>query len=448
MEQNKIYLFEECPVPKAVAVLAIPTILSSLVTVLYNLADTFFVGMINDPIQNSAVALAAPVLLAFTAVNNLFGIGTSSMMSRALGKKDYDTVRRSSVFGFYCAVFCSLMYSVLCLVFMDPLLKLLGTDASTYYATYQYLKWAVVCGAPFSILNVVLAFMVRSEGSALHASIGTMSGCVMNIILDPLFILPQFLNMKAEGAALATFISNVFACGYFCVFLYIKRKETYVCVDPGKFSFDPQIMRGIFNVGIPAAIQNLLNVTGMTIFNNFTSGYGPHAVAAMGIVQKVNNVPWTVCCGLSQGIMPLVSYSYTNHDRKRMKKTVLFALTINVSMILVVSSCYFLFSPQVISFFMTDPQIVHHGSLLLRGFCLGLPFLAVDFMAVGVFQAIGLGRNSLFLAIARKIILEIPAMVLLNHLFPLYGLGYSQLCAELVLAVLGAVMLKKILTEQ
>lgn len=215
MMDDKTILFEQTPVPKAVMQLAVPTILSSLVMVIYNLADTYFVGMMNNPVQNAAVTLAAPVLLAFNAVNNLFGVGSSSMMSRALGRRDYESVRRSSAFGFYCALFFGLLFSVLCTVGLNPLLILLGADANTMDATAGYLRWTVLLGAAPAILNVVMAYMVRSEGSSLHASIGTMSGCLLNIILDPIFILPWGFDMGAAGAGLATFLSNCAACVYF-----------------------------------------------------------------------------------------------------------------------------------------------------------------------------------------------------------------------------------------
>ena len=154
---KKLYLFEEASIPKAVMSMAVPTIISSLVMVIYNLADTYFVGMLNNPVENAAVTLAAPVLLAFNAVNNLFGVGSSSMMSRALGSKDYEMVRRVSAFGFYCTVFCSLVFSLLCTVGKNPLLALLGTDAVTFAATGEYLKWTVCFGAVPAILNVVMA---------------------------------------------------------------------------------------------------------------------------------------------------------------------------------------------------------------------------------------------------------------------------------------------------
>lgn len=441
--QQKALLFEEIPIPKAVATLAVPTVLSSLVMVLYNLADTYFVGMCNDPIQNAAVTLAAPVLLAFNAVNNLFGVGSSSMMSRALGRKDYDTVYKSSAFGFYCALLSGILFSVLCWIFYQPLLHLLGADIHTASATGAYLKWTAIFGAAPSILNVVLAYMVRSEGSALHASIGTMSGCLLNIILDPVFILPWGLNLGAAGAGLATFLSNCGALLYFVLFLYKKRGDTYVCIRPDKFTLERNIVRGVCNVGIPASIQNLLNVTGMTILNNVTSSFGADAVAAMGITQKINQVPMQIAMGLSQGIMPLVSYNYSSKNHKRMRETLSFTVKISQGFLCTVALLYFVFAGPLTRMFMDNEIIVGYGIKFLRGFCLGMPFLCMDFVAVGVFQAVGMGRYALVFAIMRKVVLEIPALYILNYVFPLYGLAYAQLTAEVVLAVVAVVVLAR-----
>lgn len=443
-DEKKTALFENTPIPRAVAKLAVPTIISSLVMVIYNLADTYFVGMVNDPVQNAAVTLAAPVLLAFNAVNNLFGVGSSSMMSRAMGRKDYDTVHKSSAFGFYCALFCGLLFSVCCTVWKAPLLRLLGADAATMEATAAYMKWTVNLGAVAAILNVVMAYMVRAEGAALHASLGTMSGCLLNIVLDPVFILPWGLDLGAEGAGLATFLSNCAACVYFLVLLWIKRKTTLVCIRPSSFGFYKAVVLGICGVGIPASIQNLLNVTGMTILNNFTSSYGADAVAAMGITQKINMVPMYIAMGVSQGIMPLISYNYSSGNHKRMKDTVLFAAKLSLGFLILVSAGYYLGAGQLTRMFMNNDRIVAYGTRFLRGFCLGLPFLCMDFLAVGVFQAVGMGKEALGFAIMRKIILEIPALYLLNALFPLYGLAYAQFAAEVVLAAAAVIVLMRL----
>lgn len=440
-DKNKTRLFEEMPVSKAVMTLSVPTVLGCLVMVLYNLADTYFVGMLNDSIQNAAVTLAAPVLLAFNAVNNLFGVGSSSMMSRALGAKDYETVYRSSAFGFYSAFVCGVLFAVTCTVLKAPLLALLGTASENAAQTGSYLFWTVTCGAVPAILNVVLGHLVRAEGSALHASIGTMSGCLLNIVLDPIFILPRGLNMGAAGAGCATFISNCMACLYFLILLYIKRQRTYVCIHPKYFGFRKVIVLGVCGVGIPAAIQNLLNVTGMTVLNNFTADFSSDAVAAMGISQKINMIPMYIAMGLSQGIMPLISYNFAAKNFDRMKKTLVFSARLTLGFLAITAAGYYIGAEMLVSLFMKNEIIIGYGSRFLRGLCIATPFLATDFLAVGVFQACGMGRKSLVFAVMRKIVLEIPALYLLNTIFPLYGLAYAQTVAEVILATAAVVVL-------
>ena len=291
--------------------------------------------------------------------------------------------------------------------------------------------------------------MVRAEGASLHASIGTMSGCILNIILDPIFILPWGLNMGAAGAGLATFLSNCVACGYFFVLARVKKGSTFVCLDIRKLkNLSKDVVFGILGVGIPASIQNLLNVTGSTILNNFTAVYGAAAVAAMGVSHKINMLPIQVCMGFSQGIMPLVSYNYASGNRKRMKDSILFAMGIILPIMSLVTVGYWFGAPTLIQLFMDNPEIVAYGSQFLRGMCLGMIFLCIDFMAVGVFASLGMGKYSLTFAILRKVVLEIPLLFVLNYLFPLYGLAYAQFLAEVILAIAALVMLVRIFRQK
>ena len=401
--------------------------------------------MLNNPVENAAVTLVYPVTLAFNAVNNLFGVGVSSAMSRHLGRKAYDQVRVCSAFGFYGAMISGLLFSALCILFRLPLLTLLGTDAQTLDATAGYLHWTVCCGALPAILNVVQSYMVRSEGSTLHASIGTMSGCLLNIVLDPIFILPWGLNMGAAGAGLATFLSNCVACLYFVVLARIKKGKTFVSMDLRLLpKLTAEQIRDILGVGIPASIQNLLNVTGTTLLNNFTAPFGAAAIAAMGISQKLYMIPMQVSLGFSQGIMSLVSYNYASGNRKRMKQTILFAMRIIVCSMLFLTVVYYLSAPAMIRAFMDSEEIIAYGSRFLRVMSLGFVFLCTDFLAVGVFQALGMGRNALLFAICRKLVLEIPLLFLLNHFYPLYGLPFAQLITEIFLSCLGVIMLRRI----
>lgn len=443
MKNEKAELFEKTPIPKAVLKMSVPTVISSLVMVIYNLADTFFVGFLNDPVQNAAVTLAAPVLLAFNAVNNLFGVGSSSMMSRALGEKDYGTAKRSSATGFYCALVAALTFSVGFTVLKGPALNLLGADDITRKATSEYLMWTVSFGAVPSILNVVMAYMVRSEGASLHASIGTMSGCILNIILDPIFIMPWGLDMGAAGAGLATFISNCFAMGYFLVLTFVKRKSTFVCLNPKRVTKRKKVILGICAVGIPASIQNLLNVTGMTILNNFAAGFGADPVAAMGISYKINMIPLQIALGISQGIMPLIGYNYSAKNYKRMKGFLTYTTKIVLAVMSLTSVLYFVFSGKLAALFIDTPAVIAYSEKFLQGMCICLPFICMDFIAVGVFQACGMGKKALVFAILRKIVFEIPAIFILNHLFPLYGLAWAQTASEIVLSFIALTVLIK-----
>lgn len=446
-DDKKIKLFSETPVPRAVATLAVPTVLSNLVALLYSLADTYFVGLLNDPVQTAAVTLAAPVLLAFNAVNNLFGVGSSSMMSRALGRGDMKTLRQSSAFGFYGALASGIAYSALCTALLSPLLGLLGADSVTAPVTERYMIWTVCLGATPSILNVVLAYMIRSEGATMHASIGTMSGCLINILLDPLFILPGGLNMGAEGAALATMISNLAAMLYFFGYLIVKRRSTCVCISPREFTLQRKIAGGVCAVGVPASIQNLLNVVSHTLLNNLAAPFGAEALAGMGIASRLGLMPWYISNGVSQGVMPLIGFNYASGNTKRMKHALRFTMQVAEAILCTMAVAFCVFSKPLTGLFIGDAQTVAYGASFLYGFSISVPLLALDFMAVAVFQAVGRGGISLVMALLRKLVLEIPALYVLNRIWPLYGLSCAQLFAELCMAIIGSLLLVRLLRE-
>lgn len=442
--KDKEYMFEQMPIRQAILKLSVPTVIACIVMILYNLADTYFVGRLNNPVETAAVTLGATVILAFNAITNLFGVGASSLMSRALGIKDYDTFKRTSSISFYMAFICSLILSVGVFIFYNPLLHLLGASPENIEATRQYLNWTVVHGAVPAILNIMMSYLIRSEGSTFHAAIGSMSGCILNIILDPFFILPWGLNMGAAGAGLATFISNSVALLYFLIFLTVKRGKTYVSINIKDFRPNTYIMKEVFLVGVPASIQNLLNVTGMTILNNFVSEFGSEAVAAMGIAHKTTMIPMYVAMGISQGVMPLIGYNFSSGNRKRMKDAIWCTARISAGFLLLATAGFYLFAGSIVSMFMENTIIVAYGIAFMRGLCLAQPFLALDFLGVGVYQACGMGQKSLVFAICRKLILEIPALIVLNKLFPMYGLAYAQLFAEVILAIAAVIVLNKI----
>ncbi len=272
--------------------------------------------------------------------------------------------------------------------------------------------------------------------------LGTMSGALLNIILDPIFILPWGLNMGAAGAGLATMLSNVVAVLYFIILNKRQKDKTLISMSLKDFSFRKDLWAKITNVGIPASIQNLLNVTGLTILNNFTAIYGANAIAAMGIASKIQLLPIMMAIGATQGVMPLISYNYANQNSERMKQTIVFigkCMLIFMLSILLLGS---LFSESIISLFMNNSEVIYYGSHFLKGLLIAMPFLAIDFLAVTVFQSIGDGKKALVFAILRKTVFEIPGLFILRHLFSIYGLVYAQVIAEIVLAIMALYFLK------
>ena len=438
---DKSYLFEEMPVMRAIFKLTIPVIISSIITIIYNLSDTYFVGMLNDPVQNAAVTLVGPAMVLFFAVTNLFGIGASSLMSRKLGEKNYDDVKRASATGLYLGFFCACVISLVGFVFNPFVLKILGASEITHDVTKQYMFWTVCLGAVPGIMNILFSFILRAEGRSIIASIGAMSGCLLNIILDPFFILPFGLNMGAAGAGLATFIANCFACLYYLILIFVIRKKTLVSVNPKYFTLRAYIIKDIFVVGVPGVFQNILNVIGMTILNNMASGYGTDVIASMGIVSKVNQIPIQVIFGFSQGIMPLIGYNFASKNVGRIKETIRKEFSIIMGLLLIIMAAYILGGKNIVRMFMDNDVIVNIGYKFMLGMAICLPFMSLDFITVGISQSFGMGKIALIFSFLRKLFLEIPFIFLFSKLFGMYGLAFPAVGAEVVMSIIALFVL-------
>ena len=321
---NKRELFEKMPVPKALATLAIPTIISQLISMIYNLADTFFIGMANNPSQTAASSIAFTLLFMLNCIPNLFGVGAGSLISRLLGeKKDKDAGGVAS-FAFYSTMIAAAVYALAVLIFMNPLLRLLGaTDSALPYAQ-QYAFWVVVVGAVPTALSMTMSHLLRSEGYASKASFGLGLGGVLNIILDPVFM---FIILEpgyeVKGAAMATMLSNIITCCYYLIIYFKIRKKSVLSLDPRKARPEGRFIRSVLAVGIPSALGSFLACMSNIVINNLASGYsdlhGDVPVAAIGIAKKIDMLPMNVGFGLCQGMMPLVAYNYASGDHKRMR---------------------------------------------------------------------------------------------------------------------------------
>ena len=440
MKQKKVTreeLFEKSPVWNAIFSLTIPMIISSLVAMVYNLSDTFFVGVLNDSVQNAAITLTAPAMTLFYGITNLFGIGASSLMSRSMGQKDIQTVKRAAATGLYLAFCGAIMLSVVTTLFNGQTLHLLGTDATTYRATKDYLFWTVCLGAIPSIMSIMFSYLLRAEGRSLQASIGQMSGCILNIILDPFFILPFGLNLGAAGAGLATFVANCVACTYFLVYIMKQKEHTYVCINPAFVTLKKNILGSIFIVGIPGVFQNILNVFSMTILNNIVAEYGADVVASVGIANKINQLPIQIVFGFTQGVMPLIGYNYAAKNFGRMKEVIKKTYMVTLSALLCILVLFNVAGQPIIRFFMDNNEIVKTGAWFLSGFGISLPFMCIDFMVVGISQSFGMGKPALIFSFLRKLFLEIPFILLLNSVAGVLGIAYAQCATEVIMAIVA-----------
>ena len=430
------------PVPKALATLAIPTIISQIISMIYNLADTFFIGMANNPSQTAASSLSFTLVFMMCFIPNLFGVGGGSLISRLMGEKRDGEAKNVAAYSFYMTVLFAAGYSLLVLIFMDPLLNLLGATASSIGYSRQYAFWVVVLGSIPSTLAMTMGQLLRSEGMAKQASFGLGLGGVMNIILDPIFMFVILEpGNEIKGAAIATLISNCVSFGYF-VYIYFKtRKTSVISLDPMKVKGATKYVSQILAVGIPSALGSFLACLSNIVINNLASGYstiyGDVPVAAIGIAKKIDMLPMNVGFGLCQGMMPLVAYNFASGDHKRMRAI---ARTARNAALIFAGACVVLFqffAPQIAGIFNGHEQTVAMSTDFLRILCLAVPLMLFNLQISFTFQAMGMGKESLILSSLRQGVVNIPLLFLMNHFFGLYGIVWTQLISDIITAIVS-----------
>ena len=427
---DKTYLFEKAPVPRAVAELAVPTVISQVIAMIYNMADTFYVGQLGDPDQVAAVSLAAPMALLLTALSNLFGIGGSALMSRALGAKKPERAALVSSFSFYASLCLAVLAALLVLIFRGTVLKLIGADESTAGYTGRYLTWVFILGGVPSLLSMSLAHLVRADGAPRQASIGLSLGGVLNIFLDPIFIFERGFGLGVTGAAVATFISNLVTLAYFFAYLYRKRDTTAICISPKKLSFDGEICTSVITTGLPGTLQTLLASVSNAVLNNLAAPYGSTAIAAFGVAKKLDTIPMNISIGLAQGVMPFLGYNFSARKYDRLKGATRFTLFIAVAFSVFCVVLFEIFTEPLIRIFINDPATVAYGRTILRIMCIATPLMAVGFLMITMFQASGKPKQGLILSVCRKGAVDIPLMLLMSAIWPLYGLACVQPMTE------------------
>ncbi|MCL1829285.1 MAG: MATE family efflux transporter [Oscillospiraceae bacterium] len=445
---DKTYLFERAPVRRAVIELAVPTIISQIISLVYNMADTFFVGRLGDPNQVAAVSLAAPMMLSLTALANLFGIGAASLASRSLGAKDTETAKRATAFGFYAALIVAALLSLSALSFKGFFLDILGASGDMRVFTGDYMFWVFTVGAIPSLLSMISAHFIRADGAPRVAGLGLSAGGLINLVLDPIFIFDFGLGMGVKGAAFATFISNMITFIYFMRYFYINRKTTCAGLSPSMFSLKADISRPVLTIGLPSMLQTLLASVSNAMLNRLAAPFEGAAVAGLGIVKKVDTIPMSITIGISQGVMPMLGFNHSAGTAARMKEAAKMALVLSVGFSLICVAVFEIFPASVVKLFINDAQTVTYGAFFLRIMCVSTPMMAVGFLMITLFQAVGESKPALILSVLRKGVVDIPLMLLINLLIPLYGLAFVQPATELTAMVAAVVLYLRFLRKK
>ena len=374
-------MFEKMPVRIAVRKQIVPAIISQMVTLIYNLADTYFVGLLNDPAQTAAVAVAAPIFLMLTAISNLFGVGGASTFAQALGRKENRTASQISSIAFWFGLLASVLFAFFVLIFMRPILMVCGATTEIYELVRSYVMWTVIIGGPGTVLNILLANLIRGEGSAGIASFGVSAGGFLNILLDPFFVLPQFLNMGAAGAGLATAISNLATTLFFLGYVFSSKNKTLLSVSPSHLRYTRERIGLILSIGFPSAVQYALTVVAVAAITKFVSGYDTAAVAGFGITKKIDQLPLYFSIGVANGLLPLLAYNYAAGNRERQRRAFQYGCGIAVGFSVLCLIVYEAFAPNIAAIFIKDADTIDYAAAFLRRMVVGSAGGGHDFPA-------------------------------------------------------------------
>lgn len=437
-------VFETMPVRQAVCRQIVPAVASQMIALIYNLADTYFVGMLNQPEQTAAVTVVYSSFVMLTAISNLFGVGGASALSRALGRKKTEDAKRISSISFWGGLICAVLFALVFLAFARPVLFLCGATAETYDTAFAYAVWVVVIGGPWTILNTLMANLVRAEGSAAAASAGVSLGGILNILLDPLFVLPQFLGMGAVGAGVATAISNLAATLYFLLYAAAKKEKTVVNIHPARLRFAGSYLKSILSIGFPSAVQYALTVVAIAAQSRFVSQYTTEAVAALGIVKKLDQLPLYFSIGVSNGILPLLAYNHAAGNQERRRGVFRLGCLVSLSFSLLCLVVYELFAPQLSGLFIRDAVTIRYSAGFLRRMVTAMPMMSVCYPMIIQFQAMKRVKESLICSVLRKGVLDIPLLFFMNSLFGLYGCMWVQPIVDTISLITAGVFYRKI----
>lgn len=409
MQKNTTEIFRDAPIPKAVLSNVIPSIISMIMVLIYNLADTFFIGQTKNALMVAAVSVATPAFLLFMAIGMLFGIGGTSFISRMLGEGKEERAKYTSSFCFWTGLIIGIISMIAIMIFAKPVCRAIGSSDDTLEYATQYLQ-IVAIGIPFLIISNAFSNIIRSEGRAKTAMSGMIIGNMANVILDPVMIL--FLGWNVAGAAIATVLGNVLSAVFYISHLVSKKSQLSIRISDYKAG--DNIASSVFAIGIPASLNSVLMSVSNIFINNLMAHYGDMAVAGLGVAMKVNMIVVMLLIGLGTGIQPLLGYCFGAGNRKRyfgvLKFSVILALLLSLVMTCI---CYF-GADGLVRAFLEDADAHAYGFTFSRIYILSGPILGQLFVFINAIQSTGAAIPSLILSVSRQGLLFLPILFIIN----------------------------------
>lgn len=435
-EDKRIFILSKETPAKAVLRMGLPVTMGMLFMVIYNLVDTYFIGMLHNDSQLAATNLSYPVMMVMIAISGIVGNGGASYIARCMGAQDEEKARHTLTIGFEMIGLFGILMTVLGLLFLRPIVTILGAKESTFGFTQQYVS-VMLIGAVFTMGNYAFGQLLRSEGSTSYSMVGMLAGTITNIFLDPVFIF--VLDLGVLGAAIATVIGNVVGT-LLCLWYYWAGK-TLLRPSVQLMGFDPEIIREILWVGIPHTLEQFFTTAAMIVNNNLASGYGEATVAAMGVSSKIMSFGNYVYQGLAAGCQPLMGYNYGAKNYSRMKVLVKAGIGVTTAVECCIMVFFGIFAPVLIGAFSDSAEVIRLGSMTLRASMLLLPFVGSTSITRNTYNAIGKPIYAFSITVVRQLVLYIPFLLLFHRFWGFRGLIHAQPVEEAICMVLALTLL-------
>lgn len=436
-QDNKKYIFEEAPIGKAISSFAAPMMIAMLVSTIYNLVDTFYIGLLGDYNLMAAISLALPISTIFMGVGNIFGVGGGNYISRLLGSSDTNSIKKVSSFTFYAPIGIGIVLAALGYLFMKPLLSILGTSSETLLPTQQYVS-IMLLGGVANILSFSMSQIIRSVGSAKVAMNGNIIGTLTNIILDPIFLFG--FHGGITGIAIATSLSQVITTVYYIY--HTIKKNSELSLNISDFSLEKEIVTEVMKIGLPAFLQNIVMIFSNIIQNNVAATFGDVYVAAFGVIFKLSMLPKMLSRGLCQGIQPLIGYNFAakkfNRIKLLLKKTFIYSILFCVIFFVLA----FAGSNVILNAFSHNSDVVILGTPIFRIATVSFLTYTFAFLSTAFFQSTGKAVPAFLMSLAQGIFF-IPLIILLSNSYGIYGFAWALPLADILTGVLGSTLYLK-----